>query len=50
MSGTVLAMNIWSRKRAGHPPNGDDLVGFEECLATFIRASDTWVLHTPCPE
>ncbi|KAK0215758.1 fungal-specific transcription factor domain-containing protein [Armillaria fumosa] len=42
MSGTVLAMNIWSRKRAGHPPNADDLVGFEECLATFIRASDTW--------
>ncbi|KAK0232246.1 fungal-specific transcription factor domain-containing protein [Armillaria nabsnona] len=42
MSGAVLAMNIWSRKRAGHPPDGDDLAGFEGCLATFIRASDTW--------
>ncbi|KAK0482264.1 fungal-specific transcription factor domain-containing protein [Armillaria novae-zelandiae] len=42
MSGTVLAMNIWSRKRASHPPNADDLAGFAECLATFIRASDTW--------
>ncbi|PBK70735.1 hypothetical protein ARMSODRAFT_90872 [Armillaria solidipes] len=42
VSGTVLAMNIWSRKRAGHPPNVDDVTGFEECLATFIRASDTW--------
>ncbi|KAK0496384.1 fungal-specific transcription factor domain-containing protein [Armillaria luteobubalina] len=42
MSGTVLAMNIWSRKRAGHPPHADDLAGFEECLATSIRASDTW--------
>ncbi|PBK98738.1 hypothetical protein ARMGADRAFT_986628 [Armillaria gallica] len=42
MSGAVLAMNIWSRKRAGHPPDGDDLASFEECLATFIRASDTW--------
>ncbi len=29
MSGTVLAMNIWSRKRAGHPPNGDDLVALK---------------------
>ncbi|KAK0192186.1 fungal-specific transcription factor domain-containing protein [Armillaria mellea] len=42
MSGAVLAMNIWSRKRAGHPPNADDLAGFEQCLATFIHAADTW--------
>ncbi|KAK0204128.1 fungal-specific transcription factor domain-containing protein [Desarmillaria ectypa] len=42
VSGTVLAMNIWSRKRAGHPPNADDLAGFEQCLATFIHAADTW--------
>ncbi|KAK0443807.1 fungal-specific transcription factor domain-containing protein [Armillaria borealis] len=42
VSGTVLAMNIWSHKRAGHPPNVDDVTGFEECLAIFIRASDTW--------
>lgn len=42
MSGTVLAMNIWSRKRAGHPPNVDDLAGFEQCIATFIHAADEW--------
>ncbi|KAK0432974.1 fungal-specific transcription factor domain-containing protein [Desarmillaria tabescens] len=42
MSGTVLAMNIWSRKRASHPPNANDLASFEECLATFIHAADTW--------
>ncbi|KAK0443809.1 fungal-specific transcription factor domain-containing protein [Armillaria borealis] len=42
MSGAVLAMNIWSRKWAGHPPNADDLTGFKQCLATFIHAADTW--------
>ncbi len=41
MSGAVLAMNIWNRKRAGYPPNADDLAGFEQCLATFIHAADT---------
>ncbi|KAK0482261.1 fungal-specific transcription factor domain-containing protein [Armillaria novae-zelandiae] len=42
MSGAVLAMNIWSRKRAGGPPNADDLAGFQQCLATFMHAADTW--------
>ncbi|PBK98741.1 hypothetical protein ARMGADRAFT_960391 [Armillaria gallica] len=42
MSGAVLAMNIWNRKRTGHPPNADDLAGFEQCIATFIHAADTW--------
>ncbi|KAK0432790.1 fungal-specific transcription factor domain-containing protein [Armillaria borealis] len=44
MSGTVLAMNIWSGKRAGHPPHAEDLAGYERCLATFIHASDTWMI------
>ncbi|KAK0202540.1 fungal-specific transcription factor domain-containing protein [Desarmillaria ectypa] len=44
MSGTILAMNIWSSKRAGRLPNADDLAGFEQCLATFIHAADTWNL------
>ncbi|KAK0479856.1 hypothetical protein EDD18DRAFT_1363992 [Armillaria luteobubalina] len=44
MSGTVLAMNIWSGKRVGHPSHADDLVGYEQCLATFIHASDTWMI------
>ncbi|PBK68226.1 hypothetical protein ARMSODRAFT_211562 [Armillaria solidipes] len=44
MSGTVLAMNIWSGKRAGHPPHAEDLAGYEQCLATFIHASDTWMI------
>ncbi|KAK0184811.1 fungal-specific transcription factor domain-containing protein, partial [Armillaria mellea] len=43
MSGTVLTMNIWSGKRAGHPPHAEDLAGYEQCLATFIHASDTYV-------
>lgn len=43
MSGTVLAMNIWSGKRAGHSPHAEDLAGYEHCLATFIHASDTYV-------
>ncbi|KAK0204125.1 fungal-specific transcription factor domain-containing protein [Desarmillaria ectypa] len=42
MSGAVLAINIWSHKRVGHPPNAYDLTGFEQCLATFIHAADTW--------
>ncbi|KAK0466964.1 uncharacterized protein EV420DRAFT_1636000 [Desarmillaria tabescens] len=42
ISGTILAMNIWSSKRAGRPPNADDLTGFERCLAAFIHAADTW--------
>ncbi|KAK0192183.1 fungal-specific transcription factor domain-containing protein [Armillaria mellea] len=42
VSGAVLAMNIWSHKRAGRPPNVDDVTGFEEGLAIFICASDTW--------
>ncbi|KAK0219153.1 fungal-specific transcription factor domain-containing protein [Armillaria fumosa] len=44
MSGTVLAMNIWSGKRAGHPSHAEDLAGYEQCLATFIHASDTWMI------
>ncbi|KAK0472520.1 hypothetical protein IW261DRAFT_1507865 [Armillaria novae-zelandiae] len=44
MSGTVLAMNIWSGKRAGHPANAEDLAGYEQCLATFMHASDTWMI------
>ncbi len=43
MSGTVLAMNIWSGKRAGHSPHAEDLAGYEQCLTTFIHASDTYV-------
>ncbi|KAK0200573.1 fungal-specific transcription factor domain-containing protein [Desarmillaria ectypa] len=44
MSGAILAMNIWSGKRAGHPPHAEDLAGYEQCLATFIHASDTWMV------
>ncbi|KAK0472509.1 hypothetical protein IW261DRAFT_1507800 [Armillaria novae-zelandiae] len=44
MSGTVLAMNIWSGKRADHPSHAEDLAGYEQCLATFIHASDTWMI------
>ncbi|KAK0451200.1 fungal-specific transcription factor domain-containing protein [Desarmillaria tabescens] len=42
MAGAVLAMNIWSSKRAGYSPNTEDLTGYERCLATLIDASDTW--------
>ncbi|KAK0451180.1 fungal-specific transcription factor domain-containing protein [Desarmillaria tabescens] len=44
MSGAVLAMNIWSGKRVGHPPKAEDLTGYEQCLATFIHASDSWMV------
>ncbi|KAK0452874.1 uncharacterized protein EV420DRAFT_1645398 [Desarmillaria tabescens] len=44
MSGAVLAMNIWSRKRAGYPPNAEDLNGYKQCLDTFINASDRWYI------
>ncbi|KAK0200554.1 fungal-specific transcription factor domain-containing protein [Desarmillaria ectypa] len=43
VSGAVLAVNIWSRKREGHPPNAEDLAGYEQCLATLIHGSDTCV-------
>ncbi|KAG7447076.1 uncharacterized protein BT62DRAFT_101750 [Guyanagaster necrorhizus] len=41
-SGAVLAMNIWSGKRAGHASNAKDLAGFDLCLAIFKDAADTW--------
>ncbi|KAK0488394.1 fungal-specific transcription factor domain-containing protein, partial [Armillaria luteobubalina] len=44
ISGTVLAMNIWSGKRVGHPAHAEDLAGYEQCLATFTHASDTWMI------
>ncbi|KAK0477971.1 fungal-specific transcription factor domain-containing protein [Armillaria novae-zelandiae] len=43
-SGAVFAMNIWSRKRAGHAPNAKDVAGFQVCLATFEDTADTWII------
>ncbi|SJL11564.1 uncharacterized protein ARMOST_14969 [Armillaria ostoyae] len=46
-SGAVFAMNIWSRKRAGHAPNARDVAGFQVCLDTFEDAADTWNIVGP---